>query len=71
MALQVMSSDKTPVIAGAVPSFKRFMTVWEDLAGNDSMQDVAPAIRVGLEWAYKYYQRMDATSAYVVNMCKY
>lgn len=44
MALQVMSSDKTPVIAGAVPSFERFMTVWEDLAGNDSMQDVAPAI---------------------------
>jgi hypothetical protein len=47
------------------------MTVWEDLAADKSMQDVAPAIWVGLEWAYKYYQRMDTTSAYVVNMCKY
>jgi hypothetical protein len=39
-----MSSDKTPVIAGAVPLFERFMTVWEDLAADKSMQDVAPAI---------------------------
>jgi hypothetical protein len=47
------------------------MTVWEDLVADESMQDVAPAIKVGLQWAYKYYQRMDATSAYVVTMCKY
>ena len=70
-ALQVMSSDKAPILAGAVPSFERLMSVWEDLAADDLMQDVAPAIQVGLEWAYKYYKRMDHTSAYVVNMCEY
>ena len=70
-ALQVMSSDKTPVLAGAVPSFERFMSVWEDLTKDESMQDVEPAIRAGLKCAYKYYNRMDRTSAYVVNMFEY
>ena len=70
-ALQVMSSDKTPVLAGAVPSFERFMCVWEDLTKDESMQDVAPAIQAGLKCTYKYYNRMDCTSAYVVNMCEY
>ena len=71
LALQVMSCDKTPVVAGAIPSFERFMSVWEDLAADDSMKDVAPAIRAGLKRAYKYYNRMDQTSAYVINMCEY
>jgi hypothetical protein len=66
-----MSSEKNPVLAGAVPSFERFMSVWEDLAADESMQDVAPAIQAGLKRAYKYYNRMDRTSAYVINMCEY
>jgi hypothetical protein len=66
-----MSCDKTPVIAGAIPSFECFMSVWEDLAADESMKDVAPAIRAGLKCAYKYYNRMDHTSAYVINMCEY
>ncbi|KAF8233348.1 hypothetical protein L208DRAFT_1126272, partial [Tricholoma matsutake] len=30
-AQQVMSKEKTPVLAGAVPTFKCFMTSWEKL----------------------------------------
>lgn len=68
--LQVMSSDKTPVLAGAVPSFEHLMSIWEDMATEDSMQDVAPAIKAALKRAYKYYNRMDHTSAYIVSMCE-
>lgn len=62
-----MSRESTPVLAGAIPTFERFMTVWEVLAETEPK--VAPAIRVGLDVAYKYYHKMDQTHAYVVAMC--
>jgi len=63
-----MSKEKTPVLAGAVPTFERFMTSWERLAEKN--QHLEPAIKVGLKFAYKYYKRMDGTDAYVVSMCE-
>jgi hypothetical protein len=63
-----MSKEKTPVLAGAVPSFERFMTSWERLAEKN--QHLVPAIKVGLKFTYKYYKKMDDTSAYMVVMCK-
>jgi hypothetical protein len=65
---QVMSKEKTPVLAGTIPTFERFMTAWERLAARN--KSLAPAIRKGLDAAYKYYKRMDNTDAYVVAMCK-
>ena len=63
-----MSKEKTPVLAGTIPSFERFMTSWEKLAERN--QHLAPAINVGLKFAYKYYKKMDDTSAYMVAMCE-
>jgi hypothetical protein len=63
-----MSKEKTPVLAGTIPSFERFMTSWEKLAEKN--KHLAPAIKVGLSFAYKYYTKMDHTSAYVVAMCE-
>lgn len=65
---QVMSKEKTPVLAGTIPSFERFMTSWEKLAKKN--EHLAPAIKIGLKFAYKYYRRMDDTSAYMVAMCE-
>jgi hypothetical protein len=63
-----MSKENTLVLAGAVPSFKRFMTSWERLAEKN--QHLAPAIKVGLKFAYKYHKKMDDMSAYMVAMCE-
>lgn len=65
-----MSKEKTPVLAGTIPSFERFMTSWEKLAKKPENQHLAPAINVGLKFAYKYYNKMDDTSAYIVAMCE-
>ena len=63
-----MSKEKTLVLAGAVPTFECFMTSWERLAEKN--QHLAPAIKVGLKFTYKYYKRMDSTDAYMVSMCE-
>lgn len=63
-----MSKEKTPVLAGAIPSFERFLTGWEKL--RDAKPDLAPAINVGLAVAEEYYRKMDDTPAYIIAMCE-
>jgi hypothetical protein len=63
-----MSKEKTPVLAGAIPSFERMMTRLEKLAVLQP--HLAPAINVGLKFAYKYYRKMDNTDAFVIAMCE-
>lgn len=68
MVQQSMSAESMPVLSGAVPSFEIFMTKWE------RVREQYPAAKywvdIGLEWAKKYYIRMDDTDAYVVAMCE-
>ncbi|KAF8232987.1 hypothetical protein L208DRAFT_1269203 [Tricholoma matsutake] len=66
---QVMSKEKTPILAGAIPSFKRFMSRWERLTEKNA--HLTPAIQIGLDFATKYYKQMDDTDAYVIAMCEY
>jgi hypothetical protein len=66
MVQQIMSSESMPVLSGAVPSFEIFMTRWEKL--RTAYPRLKLWIDVGLEWATKYYNRMDDTDAYVVAM---
>lgn len=61
-----MSAESMPVLSGAVPSFEIFMTQWERY--RVKYRELKPWIDVGLEWAKKYYKRMDDTDAYVVAM---
>ncbi len=65
---QIMSAESMPVLSGAVPSFEIFMTRWEKL--RDKFPKLAPWVNIGLEWAEKYYNRMDDTDVYVVVMCE-
>jgi hypothetical protein len=62
-----MSGESTQILSGAIPTFESFMTKWEKLAINPRLK---PIVNAGLEWAYKYYELMDHTKAYVVAMCK-
>lgn len=65
----MLSKEETPVLAGVLPSFEIFLTKWEKLATVKLW--LKPWIDEGLSWAYKHYNRMDQTSAYVIAMCKF
>jgi hypothetical protein len=65
---QRMSSESLPRLGSAVPCFELFITAWEAL--GTSVPRVKPWTDVGLEWATKYYKRMDNTRAYVIAMRK-
>lgn len=63
-----MSAENTPILSGAIPAFETFMSSWEKL-GREHRR-LKPLIKPGLEWAYKYYGRMDRTRAYIIAMRK-
>jgi len=44
------------------------MTAWEKVRKYKKLK---PWVDVGVEWAKKYYRRMDHTRAYVIAMCKF
>ena len=44
------------------------MTSWEKVGKKYAL--LKPWTDVGIQWATKYYVRMDDTKAYVVAMCK-
>ncbi|KAF9489959.1 hypothetical protein BDN71DRAFT_1400684, partial [Pleurotus eryngii] len=64
---QVMSQEKNPVLTGAIPAFKMFMTIWKKLGEQNS--HLKRWMDLGLKGAMKYYERMDNTKAYVIAMC--
>ena len=66
MVQQTMSAERTPVLSGTIPAFEMFMTAWEHLGDTNSR--LHNWTSVGVEWAVKYYQRMDQTRTYVVSM---
>jgi hypothetical protein len=65
-ALQVMSSDKTPVLAGAVPSFERFMSVWEDLTKDNARCGTCNSSRLKMR-----IQILQTDGSYLGICCKY
>ena len=66
MVQRTMSTERTPILSGAIPAFEVFKALWEQLS------DKHPRLRrwtsLGVEWAVKYYEQMDKTRAYVVSM---
>lgn len=65
---QIMSNERLPILSGAIPSFEMFMSRWEKLVTEHRC--LKHLIKPGLDLAYKYYNRMDRTRAYIVAMCK-
>ena len=59
-------SGESPILAGVVPCFEMFMSKWEILA--EVNHNLVLWINTGLDWATRYYSRMDNTSAYIISM---
>jgi hypothetical protein len=66
---QIMSGESMPILSGAIYSFELFMTTWENIVRD--YPHLEKYVKPGLDWAYKYYGRMDRTRAYIISMCKY
>ena len=66
---QALTSERTPMLVGVLPSSEMLMTHWEKLA--EDMPDLKHYIQAGLNSAYEYYTRMDETKAYVIAMCMF
>jgi hypothetical protein len=63
-----MSSESKPTLSFATIELEKFMTELEDLGEDHNL--LKPWTEIGVEWAKKYYIRMDDTRAYVIAMCK-
>lgn len=62
-----MSAESTPILSGAIPAFEMFMTHLEQLSKQPRLKQL---VKPGLDWACKYYARMDRTRAYTIAMRK-
>jgi hypothetical protein len=65
----MMSGESTPILSGVIPSFEIFMSSWEKLARDHPR--LKGIIQIGLDWASKYYKRMDRTRAYIIAMSEF
>lgn len=65
-----MSGESTPILSGVIPAFETFMTRWETLSNNTANPQLKELIKPGLDYANKYYARMDLTKAYIIAMGK-
>ena len=65
MIQQVMSGESTPILCGTIPVFEMFMSKWEEMQKVSRLKQL---VQPGLDWAYKYYRRMDRTQAYIITM---
>ncbi len=57
-----------PALTRGIIAFERFMTDWEKVGKQHPL--LKPWTDVGIQWATKYYKRMDDTKAYIITMCK-
>ncbi|CAA7261627.1 unnamed protein product [Cyclocybe aegerita] len=62
----LMCGEQTPILVNAIPAFEMFMTAWERL--GEKFPHLEPYTKVGVEWAVKYYNKMDLTKACVIAM---
>src|SRR5258708_23409900 len=66
---QLMSSERMPILSGAISSFELFMTRWENIIQDHP--SLEKYIKPSLDWAYLYYGHMDSTRAHIISMHKY
>ena len=64
-----MSAESTLILSGSIPAFEMFMTAWKQLGKKHPQLERWTSI--GIEWAKKYYTKMDKTDAYVIVMCEF
>jgi hypothetical protein len=67
-AQQKLSSECTPLLSCAIPTFEELINGWESIGLH--VPHCKPIIDIALLWASKYTDQMGATHAYAVAMCQ-
>ena len=67
--LQIMLSESTPILCGAITSFELLMMKWGQL--GDKHPQLKYWTNIGLFWVQKYYKWMDDTDAYIITLGRY
>lgn len=67
-ATQSFSSDSTPALYRALPSFEFVMKRWEKMLDKERFLPVHSALIAGIESLRKYYELMDVSSVYIVSL---
>jgi hypothetical protein len=67
-AQQKLSSESTPLLSLAVPTFEAMIETWESIGLH--VPHCKPIVDIGLAWASKYTDQMNVTHAYSVAMCQ-
>jgi hypothetical protein len=57
-----------PILSGAIPIFEVLMATWEQL--SEKHPHLVNWMKIRLEWAAKYYTKMDNTHIYIIVMGK-
>jgi hypothetical protein len=67
-----MSSENTPILAGAIPVFELFIVSWKAMLKDADLQseNIGKFLQPGLTIAEKYYNKMADTDAYIISMCE-
>ncbi|KAG2086970.1 uncharacterized protein F5147DRAFT_588347, partial [Suillus discolor] len=65
IALQSMLSERLPVLCGTIIIFEQFIAKWKSL--QNSQPHLKPFLDIGLQWAQKYYDRMQSDT-YIIAM---
>ena len=61
--------ESEPTIWKVLPILEAFIEQWHKKAGNSRYRDIKHAINAGLNTLYKYYNKTDASPAYIVSLC--
>ena len=65
---QVIFGKTMPMLFSVISAFKNFITKWEKVV--EGKLNLLPMVQKGLMLAYKYYNHMNQTRAYIVTICK-
>lgn len=64
-----MSRERTPALAGTIPSIEVFLKTMKLLAERATR--ISPIIKVGISIAEKYYERIENNPTYVISTSQY
>lgn len=68
------ANERTPTLHFAIPLFEKLLTLWEELSNKKKSprpNRIEKLVNIGLEWAVKYYKKLDNSQAYTITMCTY
>lgn len=69
LAHHTMTSERIPLLGGAVPAYETFFEHWKAMSQSSTNPQFGPILEEALTHADQYHQLMRANDAYLLAMC--